>query len=175
MASFAVRIPPAGFIPTCLVAFAAIWLNPWYDNVDHRNERETYDGQAITDYHGYGAVDFYAVDEHLGTLDKLRELVEAAHALGILCVAFRQKLQRDTPAQVQVFGEIDFSHPAPAQLAEHAVVRERLADHIAPGATTWSRSTISRIASSRAFTWGWWCSTAGWCAPAPGRRRSRAG
>ena len=61
----------------------AIWLNPWYDNVDHLNERETYDGRAITDYHGYGAVDFYAVDEHLGDLATLRELVDRAHALGI--------------------------------------------------------------------------------------------
>jgi glycosidase len=61
----------------------AVWLNPWYDNVDHRNERETYDGQAITDYHGYGAVDFYAVDEHLGDLATLREMVDRAHALGI--------------------------------------------------------------------------------------------
>lgn len=61
----------------------AIWLNPWYDNVDHLNERETYDGQAITDYHGYGAVDFYAVDEHLGDLATLREMVDRAHGLGI--------------------------------------------------------------------------------------------
>ena len=61
----------------------AIWLNPWYDNVDHLNERETYDGKAITDYHGYGAVDFYAVDERLGDLATLREMVDAAHALGI--------------------------------------------------------------------------------------------
>jgi glycosidase len=61
----------------------AIWLNPWYDNVDHPNERETYDGQPITDYHGYGAVDFYAVEEHLGDLATLREMVDRAHALGI--------------------------------------------------------------------------------------------
>ena len=61
----------------------AIWLNPWYDNVNHRNERETYDGQAITDYHGYGAVDFYAVEEHLGDLVTLRDMVDRAHALGL--------------------------------------------------------------------------------------------
>ena len=61
----------------------ALWLNPWYDNVDHLNERETYGGQAITDYHGYGAVDFYGVDEHFGTLVKLQELVEKAHAAGM--------------------------------------------------------------------------------------------
>jgi len=61
----------------------ALWLNPWYDNVNQRNERETYGGQAITDYHGYGAVDFYGVDEHLGTLASLQELVDKAHGAGI--------------------------------------------------------------------------------------------
>ncbi len=61
----------------------AIWLNPWYENVNHLNERETYDGKGITDYHGYGATDFYAVEEHLGDLATLRELVDAAHAQGI--------------------------------------------------------------------------------------------
>ena len=55
----------------------ALWLNPWYDNVDHLNERETYDGKPITDYHGYGAVDFYGVEEHFGDLATLRELVDA--------------------------------------------------------------------------------------------------
>jgi glycosidase len=61
----------------------AIWLNPWYDNVNHLNEREVYDDGPITDYHGYGAVDFYGVEEHFGTMSKLRELVEAAHRLGL--------------------------------------------------------------------------------------------
>src|SRR4051812_23803736 len=61
----------------------AIGTTPVYDNVDHLNEKERYDGQAITDYHGYGAVDFYAVDEHLGDVAKYRALVEAAHALGL--------------------------------------------------------------------------------------------
>ncbi len=61
----------------------AVWLNPVYDNVNHLNRQETYDGQAITDYHGYGAVDFYAVDEHFGDLAVLRELVDTAHRNGI--------------------------------------------------------------------------------------------
>jgi glycosidase len=61
----------------------ALWLNPWYDNVNHLNEKERYDGQPITDYHGYGAVDFYGVEEHFGTLATLRELVEAAHRQGL--------------------------------------------------------------------------------------------
>jgi neopullulanase len=67
----------------------AIWLTPWYDNVNHLNEREQYPdrpGEAkrkITDYHGYGSVDFYGVEEHFGTLAKLREMVDAAHRIGI--------------------------------------------------------------------------------------------
>ncbi len=67
----------------------AIWLTPWYDNVNHLNEHEQYPDQPngpkrkITDYHGYGAVDFYGVEEHFGTLAKLRELVDRAHQLGI--------------------------------------------------------------------------------------------
>lgn len=63
-----------------------LWLNPWYENVNHLNERETYDGKGITDYHGYGATDLYAVEEHFGDLATLRELVDAAHALGLKVV-----------------------------------------------------------------------------------------
>jgi glycosidase len=71
------------------LGITALWLNPWYDNVNHLNEREQYPDTPggpkapITDYHGYGAVDFYGVEEHFGTLEKLRELVDKAHQLGI--------------------------------------------------------------------------------------------
>ncbi len=61
----------------------ALWLTPVYDNVNHLNEREEYDGQPITDYHGYGAVDFYGVEEHFGDLALLKKLVDSAHALGM--------------------------------------------------------------------------------------------
>lgn len=61
----------------------ALWLNPWYDNTDRPDEKETYESQPTTGYHGYGAIDFYGVDEHLGDIDTLREMVEKAHALGI--------------------------------------------------------------------------------------------
>lgn len=70
----------------------ALWMTPWYDNHDRLNEREKYgpdnrldrrNGQPITDYHGYGAVDFYGVEEHFGDLGVLRELVGKAQALGI--------------------------------------------------------------------------------------------
>lgn len=61
----------------------ALWLNPWYDNSNRLNEIEKVNGEAIADYHGYGAVDFYGVEEHLGSLHTLIALVEKAHAAGI--------------------------------------------------------------------------------------------
>ncbi|HWQ36351.1 MAG TPA: alpha-amylase family glycosyl hydrolase [Blastocatellia bacterium] len=61
----------------------ALWLNPVYDNNNQPDLKEVYDGQPTTGYHGYGAVDFYAVEEHFGDLKKFRELVEKAHALGL--------------------------------------------------------------------------------------------
>ena len=61
----------------------AIWLTPVYDNSNRLNQHERYHNEAITDYHGYGAVDFYGVDEHFGTLAEFRELVDAAHRLGL--------------------------------------------------------------------------------------------
>ncbi len=68
----------------------ALWLTPWYDNVNHANTREKYtsdnqrstNGIASTDYHGYGAVNFYAVEERFGDIAKLRELVTTARAAG---------------------------------------------------------------------------------------------
>lgn len=44
-----------------------LWLTPILKN------------GAPQDYHGYGAVDLYAVDPHLGTLSDYQELVAAAH------------------------------------------------------------------------------------------------
>jgi glycosidase len=46
-----------------------VWLTPIVKN------------GATQDYHGYGAVDLYAVDPHLGTLQDYQDLVAAAHKL----------------------------------------------------------------------------------------------
>jgi neopullulanase len=61
----------------------ALWLTPWYDNYDRLNEIELKEGKPCTGFHGYNPQNFYTVDEHFGTLAKLRELVEAAHKQGI--------------------------------------------------------------------------------------------
>jgi neopullulanase len=49
------------------LGITALWLTPIVKN------------GAAQDYHGYGAVDQYAVDPHLGTLKDYQELVAAAH------------------------------------------------------------------------------------------------
>lgn len=53
-----------------------IWINPIYDNDNHSPDS----------YHGYSATDFYAVDEHLGTLQDYQHLVSDAHKLGMKVV-----------------------------------------------------------------------------------------
>jgi glycosidase len=50
-----------------------IWLTPIVDNADDTGR----------DYHGYGAVVEYAVEEHLGTLADLQSLTAAAHKNGL--------------------------------------------------------------------------------------------
>jgi len=50
-----------------------LWITPIYNNDDHTGR----------DYHGYGAVDLYGVEEHFGTLADYRSLVQAAHAQGL--------------------------------------------------------------------------------------------
>lgn len=48
-----------------------LWLTPIVKN------------GGAQDYHGYGAVDLYAVDPHLGAVKNYQELVAAAHKLGM--------------------------------------------------------------------------------------------
>jgi neopullulanase len=48
-----------------------LWLTPVVKN------------GAAQDYHGYGAVDLYAIDPHLGSLKDYQDLVGAAHQVGM--------------------------------------------------------------------------------------------
>ncbi|KUP09055.1 alpha-amlyase [Bacillus coahuilensis m2-6] len=49
------------------MGFTAIWLTPVFDNMEKG-------------YHGYWINDFYNTDEHFGTLDEFKNLVEEAHS-----------------------------------------------------------------------------------------------
>ena len=48
----------------------ALWLTPVWKNTD-------------SDYHGYHVVDFYALDDHMGSMQEYQDLVADAHKLGI--------------------------------------------------------------------------------------------
>lgn len=61
----------------------ALWLTPIYDNANTLDPHVLIEGRPITDYHGYGAVDYYAIEEHFGTLAVLRKLVDEAHRDGL--------------------------------------------------------------------------------------------
>jgi len=55
------------------LGITAIWITPVYDNAN----------KGDADYHGYGAVDYYGLEEHFGTLATLKKLVDQAHAMGL--------------------------------------------------------------------------------------------
>ncbi|MEZ0371201.1 MAG: alpha-amylase family glycosyl hydrolase [Candidatus Sericytochromatia bacterium] len=63
----------------------AIWITPVIDNRDNGFVADFGGGhmQEIWGYHGYWFKDFYKVDEHLGNMAKMQELVQAAHQRGI--------------------------------------------------------------------------------------------
>ena len=60
----------------------AIWLTPWYDN-DNAVTNCPHPWCPATSYHGYGAIDYYAVEDHFGTMRDLRNLIAAAHRKGL--------------------------------------------------------------------------------------------
>ena len=76
----------------------ALWLTPWYDNWNGVNQCDR-PWCPNTYYHGYGAIDYYGVEDHFGNLATLRELVAKAHASGLKVI------------QDQVANHIGFHHP----------------------------------------------------------------
>lgn len=60
----------------------ALWLTPWYDNWNGINACDK-PWCPNTYYHGYHAIDYYAVEDRFGDLPTLRELVAKAHAMDI--------------------------------------------------------------------------------------------
>ncbi|MEK6281007.1 MAG: alpha-amylase family glycosyl hydrolase [Acidobacteriota bacterium] len=60
----------------------ALWLTPWYDNWNGVNTCDK-PWCPNTYYHGYHAIDYYAVEDRFGNMETLRELVDKSHALGI--------------------------------------------------------------------------------------------
>jgi glycosidase len=65
------------------LGITAIWITPVYDNTNKPNAQQSVNGKPIADYHGYGAVDYYGVEEHFGDLALLKKLVDQAHGVGL--------------------------------------------------------------------------------------------
>jgi glycosidase len=80
------------------LSITAIWLTPWYDNPDAANQCDK-PWCPNTNYHGYHAIDYYGVENHFGTMDDLRKMVETAHRNGIKVV------------QDQVANHVGIQHP----------------------------------------------------------------
>ena len=76
----------------------ALWLTPWHDNWNGVNRCDK-PWCPNTYYHGYHAIDYYAVDDRFGDLATLRELVEKARALGLKVI------------QDQVANHVGSQHP----------------------------------------------------------------
>ncbi|HET6975916.1 MAG TPA: alpha-amylase family glycosyl hydrolase [Pyrinomonadaceae bacterium] len=80
------------------LGITAIWLTPWYDNWNGVNRCDK-PWCPNTYYHGYHAIDYYAVEDRFGDLATLRELIQKSHALGIKVI------------QDQVANHIGSQHP----------------------------------------------------------------
>ncbi len=76
----------------------ALWLTPWHDNWNGVNRCDKA-WCPNTYYHGYHAIDYYAVEDRFGDLATLRELVRKSHALGIKVI------------QDQVANHVGSQHP----------------------------------------------------------------
>ena len=59
----------------------AIWITPLRQQQPAKRARSLR-WPGIADYHGYGAVDYYGVEEHLGTIETMRKLVEEVTGKG---------------------------------------------------------------------------------------------
>ncbi len=83
-----------------------LWLSPVIDNPDGCMSG-TLEGVTYTAYHGYFPLDLYATENHFGTLQDLRALVDAAHARGIrvLIDFVGNHLHEDNPLYQQHQGD----------------------------------------------------------------------
>jgi glycosidase len=113
----------------------ALWLTPWYDNINHLNEIQSFFLDTVknspirepsADYHGYGVVDFYAVEEHFGDMALLQRLVDGAHASGM-------KVMQD-----QVVNSTSPYHPWVTNPPTPTWFNGTLADHLVNSFQTWT-------------------------------------
>jgi glycosidase len=117
----------------------ALWLTPWYDNWNGINECDK-PWCPHTYYHGYHAVDYYAVEDRFGDMSTLRELVAKAHLLGLKII------------QDQVANHVGSRHPWVSKppladwfhgsLANHTVNKFKNGVLLSPNANDYERRNV---------------------------------
>ena len=56
-----------------------LWISPVYDNPNKAFRESPKPHRWTTGYHGYWPVNSFGTDEHFGTMEQLREIVQTAH------------------------------------------------------------------------------------------------
>ncbi len=129
---------------------SAIWITPVYENFQHVNPHQTnFQAQySQSDYHGYGAVDQYAVEPHFGDMASLRRLVSSAHALGIKVI------------QDQVANHVGPHHPWATDPPTPTWFNGTLNSHLNNTYQIWTVMDPHGTAAERAATLGGWFANA---------------
>ena len=128
----------------------AIWITPIYENFQHVNPHQAnFQAQySSSDYHGYGAVNQYAVEPHFGDRTSLRRLVSQAHALGIKVI------------QDQVANHVGPHHPWAADPPTPTWFNGTLDSHLNNTYQIWTVMDPHGTAAERAATLGGWFANA---------------
>ncbi len=109
----------------------ALWLTPWYDNWNGLNRCDK-SWCPNTYYHGYHAIDYYAVEDRFGNLATLRELVQKAHALGIKII--QDQVANHVGSQHPWVNDPPLSQWFHGTLAQHQLNKFRNASLLSPHA-----------------------------------------
>lgn len=121
-----------------------VWINPWYDNNNQLNGKERYDNKPMADYHGYGAVDYYGVEEHFGSLALLQKMVSSLQSQGI-------KVMQD-----QVANHVGPYHPWTQDAPTPTWFNGTPAKHVADTWQTWTLMDPYSTAATRHETLDGW-------------------
>ncbi len=121
-----------------------LWLTPVYDNTNTPNSAQAVGGKPIADYHGYGAVEYYGVEEHFGNMALLKKLVDDAHAVGLKVI------------QDQVANHVGPTHPWVKDSPKPTWFHGTPADHPNETWQIWNlQDAHSAEALKRTVTDGW--------------------
>ena len=118
------------------LGITTLWLTPIYRN------------GATSSYHGYHATDMYAVEDHFGDMRAFRDLVEAAHRMGLKVI------------QDQVANHLGPGHPWAINPPTPAWLHGTLAKHLNASHELWALiDPKASTAMRRSILEGWFANT----------------